>query len=182
MNRSRELRRSYRFAPKGAAVLAVAGLALGVSMISATSASADTAEGSTNAHVTVGAVISLTGLTSSFDLAGVPGATVSNQLPVNYKVETNNFAGYAVTIEPESAALTGAISGNSDVIDSAALTVQTGTDTYSPLTLGTPVTVATKTARSAAGGDSLGSAFRMTVPFVNADVYSGTFNYVATTL
>jgi hypothetical protein len=147
------------------------------------SASASSTGGSTVANVGVNPGITLTGLTSSFLLTGAPGATVSGAGIVAYNVETNNVAGYAVTVESTSATLQPAGGGNLDSIPIAALTVrQSGAGSYSPLSNSTAVTVHTQSSRSANGGDNLSNDYQIRIPVVNADTYSATLNYVASTL
>jgi hypothetical protein len=99
-------------------------------------------------------------------------------------VTTNNFAGYSVTVEPASTTLDPAISGNTDTIASTLLQVRgpAQTGAYTALTPGTPLEVARKTSASAEDGDTVNNDYRITIPFVRPDTYSGTLNYVAATL
>ncbi|MBT2226560.1 hypothetical protein [Nonomuraea sp. NEAU-A123] len=145
---------------------------------------ADTDTGSTEAHVDVSSSIVLTDLTSSFTLSGAPGETVTTgATPVTMTVTTNNFAGYNVTVVPRAANLTPAISGNSNVIPSTALEVDGPAQggAYAHLT-SNPLVVATKASPSSPGGDIITNNYRITIPFVRPDIYSGTLDYVATTL
>ena len=85
---------------------------------------ADTDTGNTTANVDVSSAITLTNLTASFTLTGSPGTTpTTGGSPVSMTVTTNNFAGYDVTVVPSTLNLTGAISGNTDVIPSNDLEV-----------------------------------------------------------
>jgi hypothetical protein len=146
-------------------------------------ASADSAADTTIANVEVTSSITVSNLTTAFTLTGTSGDTpTTGANPVTMTVTTNNFAGYNVTVEATTAALAGA-PGNNDAIPSNLLEVdgpeQGGT--YAHLTFGTPLVVATKGSASSPDGDSIVNNYRMTVPFVRPDTYSGTLDYVATT-
>ena len=54
--------------------------------------------------------------------------------------------------------------------------------TYANLIFGTPLAVAGKSSASAPDGDTISNDFRITVPAVRPDTYSGTLNYIVTTL
>lgn len=167
--------------------VAVAGAAstLGVLTYAAAPAQADTDTDSTIVNVEVSSAITLTNLTPSFTLTGAPGATVTTgATPVTMTVTTNNFAGYNVTVVPRTANLIPAGPGNTDVIPSNTLEVDgpaQGGD-YVHLTFGTPLVVATKASASAPAGDPIINNYRITIPFVRPDTYTGTLDYVATTL
>jgi len=167
--------------------LAFVGVATATTAVShgAAPALADTASGSTTANVEVSGAITLTGLTPAFTLTGVAGSTPTTAgNPVTMTVTTNNFAGYNVTVVPAAANLIGAIPGNSDVIPANDLEVDGPAQggAYAHLTYPTPLVVATKASASAAGGDLITNNYRITIPFVRPDTYTGTLNYVATTL
>jgi hypothetical protein len=137
--------------------------------------------GSTQGKVQVESSILLTALTPSFLLTGIPGATVGPAV-VTYNVETNNTAGYSVTVQSQVAAMVPASGTNADRIPIGALSVkETVGGTYSPVTAATQV-VHTQAVRSAAGGDALSTSFQVVIPFVKSDIYSATLDYVATTL
>lgn len=151
----------------------------------ATPALADTDTGSTTANVDVTSSVLLTSLTPSFTLTGAPGSTpTTGATPVTMTVTTNNFAGYTVTVVPAAQNLVGAIAGNTDVIPANDLEVdgpvQAGT--YVHLTYPTSLLVATKASASEPGGDTITNNYRITIPFVRPDIYTGTLNYVVTTL
>ncbi len=149
----------------------------------ASAAPGDTSGQATVAHVAVTSGITMTGLTPSFTLTGAPGATVSGPAAVTFNVETNNVAGYAVTVQSTTATMDPALGGNLDTIPIADLTVrETGGGAYTPVSDLTTVTVHTQPGRSANGGDALSNDFQIRVPVVNADTYSATLDYVATTL
>ncbi|WP_198169085.1 hypothetical protein [Herbidospora daliensis] len=147
-------------------------------------AAADTATGNTEAIVVVTDEITLTELTPSFTLTGAPGAVVTTASPVTMRVTTNNFAGYTVTVQPTTPNLLPSIAGSTDVIPASLLEVsgpaQAGT--FAPLNPGTPVVVDTKASASAPTGDIIANNYRITIPFVRPDTYTGTLNYIATTL
>lgn len=166
----------------GVAALATALTAL--SVLPASAAPGETATDTSVANVIVGSVITLTGLTSSFNLSGIPGATVSLASAVTMNVETNNIAGYAVTVQAESDTLDPADTvANPDTIPIGALSVrETGTTSYTPVSDAVPVTVHSQGTRSADGGDTVNNDYQVVIPFVNADTYSVTLDYVATTL
>ncbi|MEV7005357.1 hypothetical protein [Streptosporangium sp. NPDC051022] len=148
-------------------------------------ARADSDTGSTVANVQVGLSITLSDLTAAFTLAGNPGQTVASGtgLPVTMRVTTNNFAGYSVTVQPQAANLVGAIAGNTDVVPVTLLQVRGPAQVaFTALSSATPLEVARKTAASDPAGDLISNDFQITVPFVRPDTYSGTLNYVATTL
>jgi hypothetical protein len=178
------LKRSMRAVHLCLAPTAAAG-ALAATGYLAAPALADTDTGSTTANVDVSSAITLTNLTPAFTLSGSPGQTpTTGATPVTMTVTTNNFAGYNVTVVPAAANLAGAIVGNTDVIPSNDLEVdgpvQAGT--YVHLAFGTPTIVATKATASAPAGDTINNNYRITIPFVRPDIYTGVLNYVATTL
>lgn len=165
--------------------LLVAGATVGGLSGRAAPAQADTDTGSTTANVQVGLAITLSDLSPSFTLTGTPGAAVTTGgTPVTMRVTTNNFAGYNVTVQPAAADLVGAIVGNTDTIPMTLLEVNGPVQggTFAALTPGTPLEVANKTTASDPAGDVISNDYRITVPFVRPDTYSGTLNYVTTTL
>jgi hypothetical protein len=168
-----------------APLLGVAGAAVLGAGLSASPARADDDTGTTTVNVEVGSTIALTDLSPSFTLSGNPGDTVSTgATPVTMTVTTNNFAGYTVTVEPATANLVGAIPGNTDTVPADDLEVDgpaQGGD-YENLVFGTPRTVATKASASDPDGDTVINNYRLTVPFVRDDTYSGSLNYIVTTL
>jgi hypothetical protein len=148
-------------------------------------AAADTAADSTTVNVEVTGAITLTDLTPAFTLTGVAGTIpTTGGSPVTMRVTTNNFAGYNVTVVPAAANLIGAIPGTSDFIPANDLEVDGPSQggAYAHLTYPTPLVVATKASASAPDGDLIINNYRITIPFVRPDTYTGTLNYVATTL
>lgn len=134
-------------------------------------------------NVEVSSSIALTGLTSAFTLAGLANSTVTENGEVVFNVETNNLAGYAVTVQAAAATLVADTAGNTDSIPIGELSVrETGTTPFTPLSNLTPVTVHSQDERSAPGGDSLSNDYSVDIPFVNEDNYDVTINYVAAAL
>lgn len=160
------------------------GLALGVGSIAGIAGPAGAApDGSTIANVGVSTGITMTGLTQSFTLSGAPGETVEAVGAVIFNVETNNVAGYSVTVRSTTATMSPPAGTNPDTIPIADLTVrQTGTSSYTPMSSGTAVLVHTQPARSANGGDNLSNDYQIRIPVVNLATYSATLNYIAAAL
>ncbi|GAA5769112.1 hypothetical protein [Streptosporangium roseum] len=157
-------------------------LSMGETSSAAKAAPGDTASDTTEARVVVTGAITLTDLTPSFTLTGRPRQTVDTADPVSFTVTTNNFAGYTVTVFPATGELLGT-AGNPETIPVSSLLVeQIPGGPFVPLALGDPVEVFRKTAPSAADGDDFSHNYRITIPFVRPDTYTGTINYVATTL
>ncbi|MCW2749920.1 MAG: hypothetical protein JWR83_1030 [Aeromicrobium sp.] len=151
------------------------------------SASAATDGGSTTGNVAVDSSISMTGLVGGFTLTGIPGATPSQDGAVTFNVETNNLAGYAVTVQSATDTLIDlANATNPDSIPIGALSVrQTNLTTpgaFSALSSTGTVTVHSQDTRSAEGGDDLSNDYQVVIPFVNQGTYTATLDYVAGTL
>ncbi|MEU5692380.1 hypothetical protein [Actinosynnema sp. NPDC020468] len=175
--RTDTLRRATRVAL--GVVLASAALAAPTASAAPGSTSSDT----TQANVIVGSAISLTGLTDDFTLQGLPGATVTGPGAVTFTVQTNNFAGYVVTVQARTATLNPTKPGNTDTIPIGNLSVrESGSTAYLPLSNTAPVTVHTQPTKSADAGDPLSNDYQVVIPFVNEDRYTATLDYVATTL
>jgi hypothetical protein len=157
-----------------------------VAAAGAASADPITDTGSTTANVGVNSSITLSGLTPSFTLTGIPGDTVTADEAVGFTVETNNLAGYNVTVRSATATLVHTALGNADSIPIGALQVrETNLATpgaFTPVLSTGTVTVHSQSTRSAEGGDELSNDYKVTIPFVNQDTYSATLNYVAGTL
>ena len=147
------------------------------------SASAASDTGSTDAHVQVNSSIVLSGLTDEFTLTGIPGATVPGLGVVDFNVETNNFAGYNVTVQSRTSTMVGDLPLNADSIPIGALSVrENDTIPYTAVSSASPVTVHTQATRSAEGGDDLSNDYSVAIPFVNQDTYTATLDYIAATL
>ncbi|WP_218158700.1 hypothetical protein [Streptosporangium canum] len=175
-------KRVGRVAMAAGTLVAGVALSMGETSSAAKAAPGDTDSDATVANVVVTGAITLTNLTSSFTLTGSPGQTVDTADPVDFTVTTNNFAGYTVTVFPAAGELLGT-AGNPETIPTGSLLVERiPGGPFVPLARGTPVEVFRKTAPSAADGDDFSHDYRITIPFVRPDTYSGTINYVATTL
>jgi hypothetical protein len=160
-------------------MLLATGLALTASVGSASMA--DSSSGNTTANVAVNSSITLSGLTSSFTLSGDPNSTVTSNGVVTMNVLTNNLTGYNVTVQAAAAVLSGS-GGNADSIPISDLRVrETGGLAFVPLSNLAPVTVHAQITPSGASGDNLSNDYRVVIPFVSADTYSVTLDYVAST-
>ena len=149
----------------------------------ASAAPGDTSSGDTEANVAVASAIVLSGLTPSFTLTGVPGATVTGPGVVTMNVSTNNLAGYAVTVESATPSMAAGTSTNTDSVPIGALSVrESGSPAFTPLSDTSPVTVHSQPTRSESVGTTINNDFQVVIPFVNNDTYSATLNYIVTTL
>ncbi|MCS5719734.1 hypothetical protein N1027_16495 [Herbiconiux sp. CPCC 205763] len=164
-------------------LLGIGGVAATMGLVAAGSLGANAAEDtdSTEANVVVESAISLTALTDSFTLTGAPGDIPADPTAVTFTVETNNLAGYTVTVQSTTATLLPQAAGNTDEIPIGALSV-TGDTGGGALSAVTPVVVHTQANRSAEGGDALTNGYAVEIPFVNSDTYTTTLTYVAATL
>jgi hypothetical protein len=174
-------RRGKRLIPLGmiGAAAVLASIVGGAGVASADTGS--TANTSTNASVTVDPEISFGGISSGFNLEGLPGANVEEDNAVNMNVVTNNLAGYDVTVQSVDDALEPSLLNNPDSIPLSDLLVSgDSSGGFQPLT--GSVLVHTQSTRSAEAGDDLSNNYEVNVPFVNQDTYSTTLNYIATTL
>lgn len=164
----------------GTAAIAALVVAMGGS---ASAAPGQIDDGPTEASVEVSSAIALTGLTPSFTLTGLPGATVTGTGAVTFNVATNNLAGYAVTVQSQTATMTPGTVGNTDSIPVGALSVrQTGDITFEALSNTEALSVRNQGARSLEAGDDISNDYQVQIPFVNEDTYSATLDYIATTL
>ena len=159
---------------------AVASLAVGLAGTASAAPGGDTL-----ANVGVDSAITMTGLTPSFTLTGIPGDTVDTALaPVTFNVQTNNIGGYSVTVESATATLAATTGGNTDSIPIGALSVrETGTTPFTALSNAATATVHSQATRSdLVDGDDLSNDYQVVIPFVNSDTYTATLNYLASTL
>jgi hypothetical protein len=167
-------------ARRGVIGFALAAALVGGSAGAAFATTGDTDGQSTNAHVAVAEGITMTGLSSGFTLAGAPGA-VDTDNTVTYNVETNNVAGYTVTVKSENAAFVGT-GLNTDTIPIGTLKVVDHNGDLADVSSSATTLVHTQSGRSIDGGDDLGSNYQMLIPVKNADTYTATLDYVATSL
>jgi hypothetical protein len=164
-------------------IVGVTGLAVLATGLTGSPARADVDTGTAIVNVEVTGAITVTGLASTFTIVGAPGVLAQNLTTVTMKVFTNNLAGYSVTLAAAASNLTGT-SPNTDVIPTNSLRVkgpQQGLS-FVPLTFGTPLLVASKGSPSDPGGDDVANGFRLTIPAVLPDTYSGALDYLVTTL
>lgn len=175
--------RTGRMVVRGAVGAAV--IVLGVGGLAGTASAADTPPQQVDGNVAVSSSIVLSGLTPSFLLSGIPGATVEGAGIVDYTVTTNNVGGYAVTVQSQSDTMAGT-GANPDSIPIGALGARdTGATAYTPVAGPAALdgtTVHTQAIRSAESGDALSTDFQVVIPFVNSDTYTATLDYVASTL
>jgi hypothetical protein len=155
--------------------LAAAGI--GIAALAATPVYAATT-GTTTANVGVGSSISLSGLTAAFTLSGAPATTATGVGAVNMNAKTNNRTGYNVTVQAATATLTGATVGNTDTIPVSSLTVHNTSAVYTPLSNTSAVTTANSAVKSASTGDTVSNDYQIVIPWVNADTYSVTLDYI----
>ena len=157
----------------GGGLLVAAGLV--TAMAVGPTAFADTAE--TTANAEVASTITLTG-DAAFTLAGAPGDATATTSALN--AETNNDGGYTVTVLADGADLVPADPvANTDVIPVSSLEVLNTDAAYAGLSTTVPVTVHTQADRSIEDGDALTASYQLTMPFVNADTYSGGLTFTA---
>jgi hypothetical protein len=160
--------------------LAAAGL--GIAALAAVPAYAVlTSPGTTTANVGVANTITLSGLTAAFTLSGAPATTQTGLTAVTMNVKSDNRTGYNVTVQAAAATMAGATIGNLDTIPVSALTVRntkTG-GAYTAISTLSAATVANSAVRSPVGGDTINNDYQVVIPWVNADTYSVTLNYLA---
>jgi uncharacterized repeat protein (TIGR01451 family) len=123
--------------------------------------------------------ITLTGLTPSFTLTGVPNSTVGSDGTVTMTVTTNNPGGYLVSVQPTAPALTGTVPGNTETVPIGQLRVrESGTGPFRPLSDLAPLTVHRQDTPSAPGGDAVSNDYQVEIPFVPSDTYSAELDYI----
>jgi len=179
--------------PRGAAVLLTYSVAVATNapdggvltnLVVSTSVGSTCAADSVDAGCTTSTAIAartitLTDLTSSFTLAGLPNSTVGSDGTVTMTVTTNSTGGYLVTVQATTAALTGATAGNTTTIPIGLLGVrETGTQSFFPLSADTPLTVHQQDTPSASGGDAVSNDYQIEIPAVPSDTYSTTLDYI----
>jgi hypothetical protein len=123
----------------------------------------------------VNQTISMTGPPATLSLAGDPGTNATGNIA--YSVTTNDTAGYNVTVSPGS---TNLANGTNLIANSAMGYVPNG-GTQLNFSGATPLTVVSKSAPSAGGGDSFNDTFKLAIPGnAAAGAYNETFTYLAT--
>jgi hypothetical protein len=92
-------------------------------------------------------------------------------------VTTNSAGGYRVTVAAAADSLTGSV-GNTDTIPIDRLSVrESGTNLFQALTA-IPQIVHQQSGPSAPGGDAISNDYQIDIPFVNADTYTTTLDYI----
>ncbi|MEQ4716653.1 hypothetical protein [Nonomuraea sp. B19D2] len=164
----------------GGASLVAAGLV--VMLGNGSSALGDEVNGQTQANVSVASAITLTGLTPSFTLSGLPNTTATQDKAVSYRVTTNNTLGYLVSVRADAAALTAQDPANPDTIPISDLEVKPDEGViWSPVGNNDVDVVHSKDSPSAAGGDLLQDDYRVHIRNVRSGTYSVTLTYTAAT-
>lgn len=165
---------------RGLGVAAAAGLLAVASQLPAAAAPGDTSTDTTVANVEVTSSITLSNLTPSFTLTGLPGDTVTGEDAVSYTVTTNNVGGYTVTVQADSDTLDPA-GTSTDTIPIENLRVRAAdSGAFTALDDTNAVTLRDQGTRSAADGDDYSDDYQVQIPFVASDTYSATLTYVAT--
>ncbi len=96
-------------------------------------------------------------------------------------VFTNSFGGYSVTAQATTARLVAQSPGNTDTIPIERLRVRpSGSTAFTPLSATQPFVVQQQDVASAAGGDAVSNDYQVDIPFVGADTYATTVEYIAT--
>ena len=154
--------------------LAVAGIG-----IAAFSAAPVYAAGTT-VSTGVASTLTLSGLSAAFTLSGAPTTTQTGSSAVTMNVKSNNRTGYNVTVQAAAANMTGVTAGNTDTIPVTALTVRNTAvgGAYTAISSSSARTVTNTTVKSAAAGDTVNNDYQLVVPWVNADTYRVTLNYI----
>jgi hypothetical protein len=157
--------------------LTVTGFALAASGTSPVGAAPD---GKSKAKVGVGNTIAMSGLTASFTLEADPSETVAAPGAVQLNVKTNNPSGYVVSVKADTEDLTGADANNPDTIPVSALLVTSApVATDEELDASVAKTVGQRPDRTSQTGDTITNDYEMSVPWVNADTYSVSLDYIA---
>ncbi len=155
----------------GGGLLAAAGLMATLAVGPA--AFADTAP--TTANAQIASTITLTG-DAAFTLAGAPGDVTTSTSALT--AESNSGTGYNVTVLADQATLAGT-GTNTDTIPVGSLKVADSASTLTALSTTVPVTVRTQATSSIEGGDVFAASYQLTMPFVDADTYSGGLTFTA---
>jgi hypothetical protein len=150
---------------------------LGVASSAAVPAFGQTVD-DTTATVSVNSILTLSGLTEDFTLLGDPSTTAEDTGAVSMNVLTNNLTGYTVSVQADAASLTGATTGNSDTIPIANLKTKNTSGTYTGLSDTAALTVASSDTKTLELGDTVSNDYSVDIPWVNADTYSVTLDYI----
>jgi uncharacterized repeat protein (TIGR01451 family) len=125
--------------------------------------------------------ISITGLTDDITLTGLPNTTVTSNGAVTMTVTTNSTGGYVVSVRSSTDELTSADPLNTDVIPIEDLAVRgTGDTSFVPLSPD-PIVVEDRDSATSPAGDAVSNDYRVDIPFVDGDTYTGTLDYIVST-
>ncbi len=123
--------------------------------------------------------ITMTGISPSFVLSGLPHTTVTADGAVTMTITTNSAGGYVLSVQATTATLTGAAPGNAETIPVDQLGVrESGTAIFQPLSTSVPVVVHTQSGPSQPEGDAVSNDYQVHIPFVAPDSYSTTLDYI----
>ena len=123
--------------------------------------------------------LTLSDLTPSFTLTGLPDSTVTTDGALTMTVTTNNPAGYVVTVQAATAVLASATTANPATIPIDALRVrETGRSSFQTLSTNAASVVHQQDGPSAPGGDAVSNDYQVQIPDVSSDDYSATLDYV----
>jgi uncharacterized repeat protein (TIGR01451 family) len=123
--------------------------------------------------------ITLAGLTSSFTLVGLPDSTVTADGVVGMTVISNSTGGYFVTVQAGSAWLAPLNPQNASAIAIAQLRVrESGSSMFRSLSDQSALIVHQQSGPSSAQGDAVSNDYQIEIPFVPADTYTVTLNYI----
>ena len=124
--------------------------------------------------------LTLSGLTPSFSVTGTPNSQVAQDGAVVMTVFTNSATGYLVSVRAVSDRLTAATPGNDESIPVGLVNVRGDAQRgeFVPLSEDTPVVVENRIGASSPGGDAVSNDYRVDIPFVTPDTYTGTLEYI----
>lgn len=152
----------------------IAAAALAAAALVGTAAFADDHTADVTVEATVNDTITLTANDANIALNEAPGETATAGSTLT--VETNNFTGYNVTVEPNAGTLDAETEGNDDTIDVGALSLNGEALEYQGET---STEVHTQGERSAENGDTVNVAYALAVPFVATDTYTVGLTFTA---
>ncbi|TDP96424.1 DUF7507 domain-containing protein [Labedaea rhizosphaerae] len=147
--------------------------------VSSSATGATCAANCTTSTQVIARFITLTDLTPSFALRGLPGATVELPGAVTMTVTTNSTTGYSVQVRAAGPTLTGP--GGSFPVGLLQVR-ETGDGAYQPLSPDATVTVHSQPMPSSPGGDAVSNDYQVQVPDVPSGTYTTTLEYIAGTL
>jgi hypothetical protein len=136
---------------------------------------------STSTHVAA-RTITLSGLTPSFTLTGLPNSTVGLDEAVGMTVTTNSTTGYQVSVQGTGGSMTPQTPNNASEIAIDQLRVrESGTSLFRSISASFALIVHQQSTASSPYGDAVSNDYEISIPFVDSDTYSTELEYVATT-